>query len=426
MNPVMKHFILFFFLSASLTVLLYGCKRKEADSLPPMTIGRIQPDSATVNSVIRITGSGYGNLAKNGTVNFNGVPGTIVSYTSSILQVKVPSNASNGIVTISGNGKSVTSNYKVVANNTGVEYITALTGKAGFSKFATLSHVPTALHIDKIKDVLYYTDAKTYNDGSSIYKLSLSGGAEQKLSSNQLITNVKSITTDVTGNVYALVAASANFASYHVYKITADGSQVKLVVQQAAGGKSSSGRFFVNTMGDIILFDSAYNASGQAITSYQPLTDVVDAAFGEANLFYYLQNGTYQRYDMGSLKSQGTDINLNTLFAADDYNIRAINTTGNGKVNVASALDQNDNLYAVYQHSFVPDQLTNNYFIRKTKNGNGGQSMLISAFTTVFSTQKYKDPQTSVGGILFAADADGNLYLRYNDVDIIKISATDH
>ncbi|MCO5935477.1 hypothetical protein NAF17_07985 [Mucilaginibacter sp. RB4R14] len=130
-------------------------------------------------------------------------------------------------------------------------------------------------------------------------------------------------------------------------------------------------------------------------------------------------NYGYYKFNLSTGVATATDFTLKGLFSQDN----PVMLTGNGGSNDSAtkyAIDSNENIYAVYEW-YVPGQLTRSFSIRKTKNGNKGSSTLITKFNSVFKPGAYYEPFESAS-VCFAADGAGNLYLKDNKNDILKIT----
>ncbi|MBS7564243.1 IPT/TIG domain-containing protein [Mucilaginibacter sp. Bleaf8] len=409
-------------LSCMCIALIESCKDNSID--PDFNISSINPDSAKIGDVIRINGNGFSQTPGEDTVKFNGINAVVQTAATNTLLVQVPSGATSGTITVKVGNKSASSSepFKVLNQgpNSGVSYITVLGGQASFTKLATLPQTPTVMYIDKAHNLIYYSDFSQMNNGSSVYKVSLTGGSEQKLTTDARITNVKNITSDGNGNVYVLAVESSDQIEGSIYKITADGSQV---TQIAAKVKTPNNPILAaNATGDVYYGENLYNANGQTFYNAELQSSMYASLYKNA-AFYYILNAANQpiyRYDMTANTKTDININLQGLFTPDDPNYKGFTDNDINRKNFGFSVDDNANLYALYMHKASDSETRNTFYLRQVKDGN---STLLAKFTTIFSVGNFaNDPQASTGGILFASDASGNLYLRYNDRDIIKIT----
>ncbi len=76
---------------------------------PYPTITNVSPGSGPVGTAVTITGSGLLDGEGHGVVTFNGIPATILSQSSTSIQVDVPTGATSGPVSVRANGVTVKS-----------------------------------------------------------------------------------------------------------------------------------------------------------------------------------------------------------------------------------------------------------------------------------------------------------------------------
>ncbi len=110
---------------------------------------------------------------------------------------------------------------------------------------------------------------------------------------------------------------------------------------------------------------------------------------------------------------------MQTLFKQDNASFGS--SSHSLDVQSRYAIDNSENFYAIYPYAGDAASYYNDYYaIRKTKNGTAGASTLVLKFTTLFATPAYTQPRSNIG-LLFQSDATGNLYLKCNGTDIVKI-----
>jgi len=107
--------ILALFLSA--LVLIVSCQKEPDVTLEPttdpaidsLTITYFSPDSVTIGMTITIGGTGFDTTLANNIVKVNGVQITLVSVSDSVIVATISESATTGKVTVTINGKTVTS-----------------------------------------------------------------------------------------------------------------------------------------------------------------------------------------------------------------------------------------------------------------------------------------------------------------------------
>jgi N-acetylneuraminic acid mutarotase len=78
-----------------------SCKKTNESSI---TVSYIFPDSDGPGATIKIYGKDFGNNPSAASVYFNGVPGTVVSCSDSVMEVVIPNGATTGTLTIESGG----------------------------------------------------------------------------------------------------------------------------------------------------------------------------------------------------------------------------------------------------------------------------------------------------------------------------------
>lgn len=94
-------------------------------SVTPPTVLSITPDSGAVGDTITITGSTFGSVQGTSSVKFGSISvSTIVSWSDSLIRVKIPVNATTGNVTVTVNGaSSAGKNFKVLGTISVISFI---------------------------------------------------------------------------------------------------------------------------------------------------------------------------------------------------------------------------------------------------------------------------------------------------------------
>jgi IPT/TIG domain/FG-GAP-like repeat/FG-GAP repeat len=99
--------------------------------VPSPTISSLSPASATVGSLVTITGSNFGSIQGSSTVTFNGVTASPTSWNSGSIMVPVPSGATSGLVLVKVNGVSSNASQFTVAQNLQISSLSPASGAVG-------------------------------------------------------------------------------------------------------------------------------------------------------------------------------------------------------------------------------------------------------------------------------------------------------
>lgn len=412
-----------------------------AASVPTFTA--MAPNSGKTGDVVTITGTNFSTLISDNKVFFatqtggTVVLGTIKTATATTLTVEVPANVITGAVLVAVKGTNAvlaagfdaTFTVNAATGGTGgttVDYITVLSGNIKFSTLVTATNEVTAMYVDKVKNVLYYSDYSLLNATTStkVFKLDLSANKNPvALTADARINSVIKITTDAAGNVYVLKYESG--LNYSIYKITADGATVTEIAKSfELTGKNY---FFVNANNEVcVKTNLRFTASGTKITTGPTILGLQQAdggAFYAGNIIYLSQttdntavakNCKFIKYDLSTDTYTDADFTLKSLFEPDDA------ATFSTSVNISKlkyAVDGSENLYALMDHSYISGSINNTWMLRKTKNGSGASTKL-GSFTLKFPAVDLQD----YNAVEFVSDATGNLYFKANVKDIIKIS----
>src|SRR5580658_364464 len=178
----------------------YSCSKKT--SAPTPVISSIYPTHGAVGDTVTITGSGFQSSPSLDNVWFNGKPTTVISATSTQLEVTVPPQCGTGNVTVSVNGTDVPGpvfTYNVTAQ---------------LATFATGLSQPEYLTIDGSGN-LYVTN---FGDGI-VSKISPAGVTSTFASGFSQPTG---IALDGNGNLYVASNSPANTCT--IEKITSSGT----------------------------------------------------------------------------------------------------------------------------------------------------------------------------------------------------------
>jgi hypothetical protein len=399
---------------------------------PVATITAINPTTGKVGDIVTVTGTNFSTTATDDVIKFNGVTATVTAATATTLTTTVPATATTGAVTLSvkaaatvtGPSFTVTA---VTAGGTAVNYITVVSGTATFSKIASASAEIGAMIVDKKNNVLYYSDYTVFatSHPGTVYKLKLDGSAPVALTTDARINTAFILGVDAAGNVIVFSGIDKQGINDNVYKVDANTGAVTAIASNVNVG-GTGGALNIDSQGGIWLgygqklntttntFDRnatfPYSSYGSAFYQGDDMY-VDDNRATNSNIAFY-------KYNLLTKVGTVTDFSLQGMFKQDNPAMPA-----NLDVQSRYALDNNENFYAMYP--IVGDATSSYldyYVIRKTKNGNAGVSTLISKFYTKFvsGTTFYQSPRLNTG-ILFQADASGNLYMKDNGTDIIKI-----
>ncbi|CAN5226185.1 hypothetical protein BH09BAC6_BH09BAC6_13670 [soil metagenome] len=407
--------------------------------VPVATITAVNPASGKVGDAITITGTNFSTTATGNLVKFNGVAASVTASTATSITVSVPATATTGPITLSVNsaavisGPSFTVNAATGGTGTAVPYFTTLAGTATFSKIATATAEIGAMVVDKVNNVLYFSDYTIFapTHTGTIYKLKLDGSAPVALSTDPKIAKIVNMATDAAGNVYALASLdNLGGVQVNIYKIDASSSAITTIgtnVNYGASGYTLN----ADSQGGLWLgygqkLNSATNVFDRNATF--PYGSLSNATFQGDYIYVddinHLPNNNiaFYKYNLLTKAASVTDFTLQGLFKQDNP---AIGTSSGMDSQSKYALDNNENFYAIYPETGDAASGANDYyFIRKTKNGSAGSSTLISKFYTkpfsVASPVSYQQPRLNTG-LLFQSDATGNLYLKANGKDIVKI-----
>ncbi|MEO6522095.1 MAG: IPT/TIG domain-containing protein [Mucilaginibacter sp.] len=391
------------------------------------TIISINPTSGKAGDVVSILGTGFSTIAADNVVKFNGTASTVTGSVTSVLTVTVPAGVTTGVVTVSVKGAAVITGPTFTVNattggtgSTSIPYIKVTAGTATLSKIATAPSEIGAMAIDQKNNVLYYTD-----HAGLLYKLKLDGSAPTVLTTDTRIIGVSNIGVDAAGNVVVLAANGALDAD--VYKIDAANNAItKIATKVNLGGGNyplaidTQGGIWngygqkLNTTTNTFDRNSTFPYGSFTNTVYQGDIVYVDDARASSNT-----DVGFYKYDLVTKTGVATDFTLKTLFKQDNPALGG--STQNLDTQSRYALDNTENFYAIYpQQGDATTFYTDYYTIRKTKNGAAGVNSLIIKFYTPYNAPTYTPPRLN-SGILFKADAIGNLYMKANGTDIIKI-----
>jgi serine/threonine protein kinase, bacterial len=242
----MKHLFRLFQFSL-LSVLLFNssCKEKKEPILLAPSISDFSPKSGTKNTIITITGDGFGEDASNIKVTVNSKAAEIISVSNKSISAKIPARAFTGLVSVTVNG--VESSFGIAFEYlTSTAQITDVINSSGTS----------ALYCQG-NNVLFAAL------GNSVSKLTLNQGSvnsQEIVSASSGLSNLSGITSDGVGNLYlsdlhkiskintsgalSVIAGTANFGNV-------DGNGTTARFNMPSGiGFNGSNNLFVADLGN--------------------------------------------------------------------------------------------------------------------------------------------------------------------------------
>ena len=410
------------------------------------TFTAMSPGSGKTGDIVTLTGTNFSSRISDNKVFFATKTGgtvvlaTIKTATATTLTVEVPANAITGTVMIDVNGvhavpatgfsTTFTINPDDATGSSSVDYIKVITGGLKFSKVTTASSEIGAMYLDKGRNMIYYSDYTILKQtNSTVYKFDPSKtSAPAVLTTDARITAILKLTTDAAGNIYALKYNGD--LTYNVFKISPDGTTVTEVVKNltTTANSTSAYYFFVNSRNEVCLRpDLKYTDKGERILGASSLSGLQmkdGGAIYKDGIAYITRTTTnsdqankleFLRWNLETDTYGNADFTLQSLFNTEDPE----RFSTNNKIEwLKYAADNNDNLYVMFNHSYIAGSTAKTWMLRKTKNGSGSSSSL-GSFVLKFPAVDLNDYNSTVE---FVADASGNLYFKANTKDIIKIT----
>jgi hypothetical protein len=407
---------------------------------PLTTITSINPTSGKAGDIVTIVGSNFGTVPTDNVVKFNGIAATVTGSVTSALTVTVPTGVTTGAVTVSVKGAAAitgpvfTVNTTTGGTGTAVPYIVSVGGTATFSKIATAPAEIGAMVVDKNNNTLYYSDYTIFapTHKGTVYKLKLDGSTPVALSTDTRINTIFNIATDATGNVFVEAGIDNQGIQDNIYKIDPASGAVTVVASNVNFG-GPGGVLTVDSQGAVWLnYGSKINTTSNAFDrnatfpygSFAPALYQGDVIYVDDTNHLPNNNIAFYKYNLLTKTGTATDFTLQGLFKQDNA---TIGTSQSLDDQSRYALDNSENFYAIHPYGGDAASSSNEYYaIRKTKNGAGGANALISKFYTKLLSAGppvvlYQQPRLNTG-LLFQADATGNLYMKANGTDIVKIT----
>lgn len=401
-------------------------------AVPTATITAINPTTGKPGDAVTITGTNFSTVIADDVVKFNGVLATVTAATATSLTVTVPTLATTGTVALSVknatavNGPSFTVSTLGGGTGTPVNYFVVKGDNATFSKIATATAEIGAMVVDKKNNILYYADYTIFatSHTGTVYKLKLDGSAPVVLTTDTRINTVFNLGVDATGNVIVFTGVDKQGVNVNVWKVDAGtGTVTGVATNVNLGGGNYP--LTVDSQGAI------WNGYGQKLNTTTnkfdknspfPYTSYTTARYQADDIYVDNGSGTdvaFLKYNLLTKTGTATDFSMQTLFKQDNASFGS--SSHSLDVQSRYAVDNSENFYAIYPYAGDAASYFNDYYaIRKTKNGTAGASTLVLKFTTVFATPAYIQPRSNIG-LLFQSDATGNLYLKCNGTDIVKI-----
>lgn len=400
-------------------------------TVPAATITAINPTSGKVGDAVIITGTNFSATATEDLVKFNGVATTVTAATTTSLTVTVPATATTGTITLSVKSAAAITGPSFTVNTSGgtgslVGYIKVSGGTATFSKIATAPAEIGAMVVDRKNNVLYYSDYTVFatSHAGTVYKLKLDGSAPAALTTDTRINTVFILGIDATGNVIAFAGIDKQGINDNVYKVDASTGAVTAIASNVNVG-GTGGTLNIDSQGGIWLgYGQKLNTTTNKFdrNATFPYTSYTSTFYQSDDI--YVDNGSstdvsFVKYNLLTKTGTAADFTLQTLFKQDNA---AIGSSSHSlDVQSRYAVDNSENFYAIYPIAGDAASYYNDYYvIRKTKNGTTGANSLLLKFTTPFNAPAYIQPRSNIG-LLFQADGAGNLYMKGNGTDIIKI-----
>ena len=411
------------------------------------TFTAIAPISGKAGDVITLTGTNFSTLASDNkvffTTNTGGtvVLGTIKTVTATQITVEVPSSAITGGILIDVKGTNAipatgfsttfTVNTTTGGGTSNVTYINSKSGNLNFSKIATSTNEIGEMYYDKAKNYIYYSDYSLLTQtGDKVYKQDPTGNNPAVvLTADSRVNKIVKLSTDAAGNVYALKYEEGP-SFYSIYKISPDGATVTEIIKRFEMGANGSSYYFfyINAANEICIRpDYKVTQDGKIVSSGTSLFGLQQPSGGGFynNSTVYLAQTTnntseanktkFIKWNLANGAVADAGFTLQDLFNTDDASL----FSSNGKISkLKFAVDDSENLYALMDHSYVSGDITKTWMIRKAKSGTAG-STLLGTFSIKFPSLDLTD---FTGAVIFVSDARGNLYIKANQKDIIRIT----
>jgi hypothetical protein len=341
------------------SVLMTGSCHRDPDMPAGPHIASFAPDAGAKASTVIITGTGFGTVASDHVVTFNGKAATVLSATATTLTVQVPTGAGSGKIAVHmGNEVDSTGNdfvyYYTVTTLAG----TGISGFAdGAGTVAQFAH-PYAVAADAAGNV-YVAD----NDNNRIRKITSTGevstlagngtpGLVDGTGTDARFSAPKGIAVDAAGNVYV-----ADTYNYSIRKISTLANGTGVVTTMAGNGTPG----FANGPGQTAMFSEPYGVATDAAGNVyvgdvgnNRIRKIVQAANGTTVVTTLAGEGAPAFEDGPAANAQfnypagvATDAAGNVYVAdAANYRIRKIIPLTNGTSTVITLAGTGDHAFA--------------------------------------------------------------------------------
>jgi RHS repeat-associated protein len=329
----------------------------------------VSPTVGPVGSTVTITGSGFGNTQSNSTAQFNGVPGTVTSWSDTEIVATVPPGATTGPVSVNVAGMYAgTVDYVLnttvhvtdsLGNNS--TYTSLIAGGQWVGQSSTGSGCSTCTvrgtltdlvdgsgnilsHTDELGHVTNYTYDANNNLASQSQQLANSNvttsytynSFAEPLTVTDPLGNITTNTYDTNGNLLTVTTPAPNSSTAaSVTQVAYDTKGELIQITDPLGNLTT---LTYNSVGLIATIkDAQNNVTTYAYDSHGNRTSVTDA----------LSNQTTFAYDAGDRLTKITYPDQSTVsFAYDSRGRRTSVTDQNGKV-TSYAYDDADHLTSV-------------------------------------------------------------------------------
>lgn len=438
-------------------VIAVSCKKAENSEEPipspasgSPTFTAMSPNSGKTGDIITLSGTGFNSQLSENKVFFATKTGgtvvlaTIKTASATQLTVEVPANVITGSVLIVVDGTNATpakdfnTTFTAIntsgTGNTSVSYVDTKSGALNFSLLATASKEIGPMILDRVKNTIYYSDYTISNlvEGqNTVYKISIEGSSTPlALTADARITKIVKIATDPSGNVYVLKSEDGS-SSYSIYKINiGDGAVTEVIKNFNIRGSYGSVHFFyINSNNEICIRPGfKISAAGAIINTETPIYGLQQkdgGALVNGGLAYLLYNPdntitankmNFMKWDLAAGTIAEAGFKLGNVFSADDPD--SFDATNKNLRYVKYVVDGNDNMYAIMDHSYISGSISNTWMVRKY-NLKSNTSTSLGSFLIKFPSL---DLQGNNSNVEFVGDARGNLFLKANGKDIIKIT----
>jgi len=286
--------------------LVVGCK-KDSPSLQPMPtpipdpgpsliLSSMNPSSGPDSTLVTFKGKGFGTIAANDSVSFNGKLASLISVSDGSIVARVPTLAGSGNVVMSINGKTLqagnfyydtTYRFSVIASN--IKYPWYLTLDSNSNLYFTNDYDQTLNKIDSMGNMTPLVQNINLNPGGTVinksgelFVVSNTGGGPfiDKVNPNGSVTQI----AHDSGALYGLaIDQNGNFYAANTQKNTIDKITPQGVVSVIASGLFSPSGIAVAKDGTVYTTNysgTVYNGADGVVTKITPSGQVSTLATG--------------------------------------------------------------------------------------------------------------------------------------------------